>query len=222
MGRPPRGEVQKRAKERFVPFRPLGNLDQILPTSQHPTKPHDDNVDLRVFEIRALAPRLGYRLHLLYQGTGHRQHTLSSFFPNTSAALSILTSSFYKDPSAFTVEQAPTQELIAQSSAALRAARAGFLAAMDAVWEVARTGAEVPLKLKAEVYASSFYALDLVRETISRLYAQGTRAAFLQGNPVERALRNIHAIVFGLQSVRPLYDAAGRVLLGGEPLLPVF
>jgi hypothetical protein len=68
-------------------------------------------------------------------------------------------------------EQAPTQELISQSSAALRAARAGFLAAMDAVWEVARMGAEAPLKVKAEVYASSFYALDLVRETMSRLYA---------------------------------------------------
>ncbi len=84
------------------------------------------------------------------------------------------------------------------------------------------TGAEAPLKLKAEVYASSFYALDVVRETMSRLYAEGTRDAFLQGNPVERALRNIHAIVFGLQSVRPCYDAAGRVFLGGEPQLPVF
>jgi hypothetical protein len=119
-------------------------------------------------------------------------------------------------------EQAPTQELIAHSSAALRAARVGFLSAIDAVWYAAGTSAEVPLKLRADVYASSFYALDIMRDTVSRLYAQGTRAAFLQGNPVERALRNIHAIVFGLQSVRPLFDAAGRVLLGGEPLPPGF
>ena len=80
----------------------------------------------------------------------------------------------------------------------------------------------MPLHLRAEVYASAFYALDSVRETVSRLYAQGTRAAFVQGNPVERALRNSHAIVFGIQSVRYQYDAAGRVLLGGEPLLPGF
>jgi alkylation response protein AidB-like acyl-CoA dehydrogenase len=119
-------------------------------------------------------------------------------------------------------EQAPIQELIARSYAALRAARLDFITAMNAVWEIARTGADVPLKLKAEVYASSFYALDLVREAISRLYAEGTRDAFLQGNPVERALRNIHAIVFGLQSARPFYEAAGRVYLGGEPQLPVF
>ena len=37
---------------------------------------------------------------------------------------------------------------------------------MEAVWEVARTGAAVPLQIKAEVYASSFYALDLVREKL--------------------------------------------------------
>jgi hypothetical protein len=64
--------------------------------------------------------------------------------------------------------------------------------------------------------------LDLVREAMSRLYAEGTQDAFLQGNPVERALRNIHAIVFDLQSVRPFSEAAGRVFLGGEPQLPVF
>ena len=61
-----------------------------------------------------------------------------------------------------------------------------------------------------------------MRGTISRLYAEGTRDACLQGNSVERALRNIHAIVFGLQSVRPFSEAAGRVFLGGEPQLPVF
>ena len=61
-----------------------------------------------------------------------------------------------------------------------------------------------------------------MRKAISRLYAEGAQDAFLQGNPVERALRNIHAIVFDLQSVRPFYDAAGRVFRGGEPQLPVF
>ncbi len=69
---------------------------------------------------------------------------------------------------------------------------------------------------------SSFYALDLVREAMSRLYTEDTQDAVLQGNPVERALHNIHAIVFDLQSVRPFYEAAGRVFLGGQPQLSVF
>lgn len=119
-------------------------------------------------------------------------------------------------------DQAPIQELIANCSAALRAVRAGHSAAMNAVWNVACTGAEVPPRLKADLYASNFYALDIVRDTISRLYTRGTRAAFVQGNAVERALRNLHAIVFGVEIGRPFHHAAGRVLLGGEPLDPAF
>ena len=54
-------------------------------------------------------------------------------------------------------DQTPIQELIAHSSAALRAARAGLFAATNAVWDLASTGAEVPLPLRAELYASAFY-----------------------------------------------------------------
>lgn len=119
-------------------------------------------------------------------------------------------------------DQAPIQEMIANSDAALRAARAGHVEAMTAVWDVAQTGEEVPLRLRAQVYASSYYAIDVIRDTISRLYARGTRAAFQQGHPVERALRNLHAIGFGLEAGRMFQHSAGRVLMGGEPLVPVF
>jgi hypothetical protein len=119
-------------------------------------------------------------------------------------------------------DQAPAQELVANSDAALRAVRAGLVEAMAAVWDIASTGAEVPVRLRAQVYASRFYALDVVRDTISRLYARGTRAAFVQGHPVERALRNLHAISFGAEVTRHLQHSARRVLMGGTPAVPVF
>ncbi len=119
-------------------------------------------------------------------------------------------------------DQTPIQELIAHSSAALRAARAGLFAATNAVWDLASTGAEVPLPLRAELYASAFYVLDTARDTVSQLYARGTRAGFMRGNPLERALRNLHAIAFGYESSRGIQHSAGRVLLGGEPLDPLF
>lgn len=119
-------------------------------------------------------------------------------------------------------EQAPIQELIATSDAALRAARAGLSDVVTAVWELASTGAEVPLRLRAQSYASVFYAVEVARDTISRLYARGTRAAFIHGHPVERALRNIHAIAFGVEVTRSRQHSAGRVLIGGEPYDPIF
>lgn len=57
---------------------------------------------------------------------------------------------------------------------------------------------------------------------ISRLYTRGTRAACMQGNPVETALRNIHAIAFTFENGRNFHHAAGRVLMGGDPLDPSF
>ena len=119
-------------------------------------------------------------------------------------------------------DQAPIQELIAHYHGAYRAARAGVVEATKAMWEVAATGEQVSLRMRADLYAASAYAIDTMRETISRLYARGTRAAFMQGNPVERALRNIHAIAFGVESARGHHQSAGRVLLGGEPLEPLF
>lgn len=115
-------------------------------------------------------------------------------------------------------DQPPTQELIAECSGALRAARAGLLEASSATWDCVTANGEVPKQVRAELYASAFHACDVGREMISRLYTRGTRAAFVQGNPVERALRNIHAMTFTLENIRNLHHDAGRVLMGGNPV----
>lgn len=115
-------------------------------------------------------------------------------------------------------EQPSTQELIAECNAALRAARAGLLEASNAIWDCASSDLDIPKRARAELYASAFHTCEVGREMISRLYTRGTRAAFMQGNPVERALRNIHAMTFTLENIRNLHHDAGRVLMGGNPV----
>src|SRR4029453_5934420 len=100
-------------------LRPFGNLHKILTPPKHPTKPQEDNFDQWMFEIRPLAGGPGNRLQFLHKGTRHRCHSWSSFFPDLRAALSILTSSFYKDPSASTVGTTSLQpRLLPHGSAA--------------------------------------------------------------------------------------------------------
>jgi alkylation response protein AidB-like acyl-CoA dehydrogenase len=185
-----------------------------------------------VFVPEALA--IGASTPLLIDRPVFRQPPALLFFPiGVSIAFGVLENALEREindlgskVSSFTGQslrdQAPTQEMIANSDAALRAARAGHVEAMTAVWDAAQTGEEVPLRLRAQVYGSSYYAIDVMRDTISRLYARGTRAAFIQGHPVERALRNLHAIGFGLEAGRMFQHSAGRVLMGGEPLVPTF
>ena len=119
-------------------------------------------------------------------------------------------------------DHATIQELVAESVAALQAIRAGLMQLTDELGEHLTADTEVPRRLKAQIYASGFYGTKVARETISALYAQCSRAAFIQGHPLERALRNVHAVEFGFNAGRFLYHSAGRVLLGGEPTHPAF
>ena len=119
-------------------------------------------------------------------------------------------------------DEVPIQELVATSRATLRGVRAGICELTDELEELIATGAEVPIPLRADIYAYYYYTLDSARETISQLYARGTRAGFIQGNPMERALRNLHALSMGSEAARPFQHDAGRVLLGGEPTHPAF
>ena len=119
-------------------------------------------------------------------------------------------------------DQSARQELVAECDATIRAARAGVLAATDAVWELASAGAEIPRKIRAQFYTSFFSVTNVARDTASWLYSRETRAAFMKNHPLERALRNLHAMAYAYDAVRSLQHSAGRVLLGGVPLDPMF
>jgi len=119
-------------------------------------------------------------------------------------------------------DQTETQLVIADASAALRAIRAGSLEAFDKVWEALKSGEPVSNAIKADMYSSSFYAGDIAREMVSRLYTKGSRAAFMEGHALERCLANIHAVVAAIDARRGFHHSAGAVMLGGEPLETAF
>ncbi len=119
-------------------------------------------------------------------------------------------------------DQIETQLVIADSSAALRSIRAGCLEAFDKVWEALKSGEPVTNAVKAEIFSSSFYAGDVAREMVSRLYTKGSRAAFMEGHALERCLANIHAVVAAIDARRGFHHSAGAVMLGGEPLEAAF
>ncbi len=119
-------------------------------------------------------------------------------------------------------DQAEIQIVIADATAALRAIRAGCAETYEAVWELVNRGEPLSGKAKAELYASSFYAGDVARDMVGRLYVKGSRAAFMQGHPLERCLSNVHAIIAAIEARRGFQQSAGAVLLGAVPVEPGF
>lgn len=111
-------------------------------------------------------------------------------------------------------------ELVADSTAALSHLQSGTASTIDQIWSYVERGDEPPMALRGVLVAEMFRASDVARTHISELYARSSRAAFFAGHPLERALRDIHAVAYGLDTLHPLRHAAGRVGLGLEPGIP--
>lgn len=109
------------------------------------------------------------------------------------------------------------QELVAHADANLRAARGGFAAVVDELWDALQTPDNLPDEVRGRVYATMAYTIDAARESISRLYAASSRATFEHNHPAEQALRNIHAFSNPLDRFRRFSIDAGRVIFNREP-----
>jgi alkylation response protein AidB-like acyl-CoA dehydrogenase len=114
-------------------------------------------------------------------------------------------------------DQAASQELAVRCRAEYRALRAGLYDVVGAIDAALERGEDVPAEMRAEAYASSMYAVDVSRKLASDIFAGGTRDAFLRDNPMERGLKDLHAIGYIIASARFIVHTAGRVMLGGDP-----
>jgi alkylation response protein AidB-like acyl-CoA dehydrogenase len=114
-------------------------------------------------------------------------------------------------------DQAASQELAVRCRAEYRALRAGLYDVVGAIDAALESGGDVLADLRAEAYASSMYTVDMSRKLASDIFAGGTRDAFLRDNPMERGLKDLHAIGYIMASARFIVHTAGRVMLGGEP-----
>ncbi|MGD9751066.1 MAG: acyl-CoA dehydrogenase family protein [Acidimicrobiia bacterium] len=112
-------------------------------------------------------------------------------------------------------------ELLAEADCAYRSLRAGVFTAASELWEAAQAGADT-IEQRASVHAYVFYATQVARETISALYSRVSNAAFFRGHPLERALRDIHALAYGMDTIRAFQHSAALVRLGLPPAAPGF
>ncbi len=164
----------------------------------------------------------------------YRHSTLSSIVGiNTGIVVGLLESGISsaalelknKVSSIFGMEAASNaaiQELMADAFVALSHLRLGAKAALDTAWEYLERDELPPVELRAAITGAQFHGVDVARDIISRLYARSSRAAFFAGHPLERALRDVHAVAYGIETLRPMHYDVGRVALGLDPAIPSF
>jgi 3-hydroxy-9,10-secoandrosta-1,3,5(10)-triene-9,17-dione monooxygenase len=119
-------------------------------------------------------------------------------------------------------EMPTTHMQIADASSRLQAARALLHVAADEISELAESGEEMSMEMRARIRMDSSFAARLCLEGVEKVYLAGGGSAIQEKNPLQLASRDLHAInMHGLLNRESNLEIYGRVLLGLKPSSPV-
>ena len=114
------------------------------------------------------------------------------------------------------------QALVASSAAKLASARLLLYEALDDVWAACTQGMLAMETQRACVWESGHHAAHVSKAVVRSMYeAAGTSALYVDC-PIERAHRDIHAVMQHVVFAPFWLEAAGQVRLGLTPQIPVF
>jgi indole-3-acetate monooxygenase len=111
-------------------------------------------------------------------------------------------------------------DTIGSADARLRAARAGVLAETRELWATAEAGGAFSDELRARVRGASVWAAQTAAEVVDAAYTAGGGSSLYLASPLQRRLRDIHALTQHFL-VRPgTFATTGAVLAGQDPGVP--
>jgi alkylation response protein AidB-like acyl-CoA dehydrogenase len=122
------------------------------------------------------------------------------------------------------VETWRVQQTLADSAATIDCLSGGLRAVAEDLWAAATAGHSPSAAVRARWWSLLCYVFDTARHSASDLYRSSGSAVYGTRNPVERSMRDIHAIAttFEQPPVQALRAEAGRVLAGKDFRNPIF
>jgi alkylation response protein AidB-like acyl-CoA dehydrogenase len=119
-------------------------------------------------------------------------------------------------------DRPPVQTVVANSLAKIAASRTYLYDCVTALWKESIEGNTFSDKQLADVWTASYQAATIARSTLSEIYAVAGTASLYTKSPIERAHRDIHAVLqHGI--IQPHWmNQAGMAYLGLTPSAPMF
>jgi indole-3-acetate monooxygenase len=114
------------------------------------------------------------------------------------------------------------QTLVASSGAKLAAARLLLYSALADVWAACTQRVTVTDTQRAQLWESGHHAAQVSREVVRSMYDLAGASALYIECPLERAHRDIHAVMQHVVFAPFWMEAAGQVRLGLTPRNPIF
>jgi alkylation response protein AidB-like acyl-CoA dehydrogenase len=111
---------------------------------------------------------------------------------------------------------------IADAEAYLRSARAFLYDALQDAWNAAEDGRPVTTRESAILRLASVHATKAACEAVELAYHAAGSVSLFEASPLQRALRDVHAVRQHMMVADRYRQDVGRVLLGLEPQESLF
>lgn len=111
---------------------------------------------------------------------------------------------------------------LATATTELGAARALLRETVGRTWEVAVNGTPLTLRDRADIRAAAAWAVDRAESIVDVAYRSGGGSSLYDDCPLQRRMRDVHAITQHFLVKRDTMTAAGAVYAGHEPAVMVF
>ncbi len=111
-------------------------------------------------------------------------------------------------------ERPVVQAKVAEAEALLGSARAFLREAVARAWESAERGGEIALRDRAHLRLAATHATATAARAVDLMYTAGGGTAIYATSPLQRCLRDAHAVTQHVMVAEPTYELVGRVLLG--------
>jgi alkylation response protein AidB-like acyl-CoA dehydrogenase len=111
-------------------------------------------------------------------------------------------------------ERPVVQAKVAEAEALLGSARAFLKDAIARAWDAAERGGAIPQGDRARLRLAASHATATCARAVDLMYTAGGGTSIYATSPLQRCLRDAHAVTQHVMVAEPTYELVGRVLLG--------
>ncbi len=147
-------------------------------------------------------------------GLGIAQGAVDSYLELAQGKRPAGSTTLLRDQSLFPVR-------LAEAVALVRSARAWLHAATQRMWEATASREPVTFEARTDLLLAAANATRSTAVAVDLVYTAAGGSANYRRIPLQRALRDIHAVTQHIATSPQQYENAGRMLLGQQPLLPI-
>jgi alkylation response protein AidB-like acyl-CoA dehydrogenase len=112
------------------------------------------------------------------------------------------------------------QVQMAEAVALVRAARAWLHASLRQAWEATVSRGEVSFEERADLLLAAANATRSAAAAVNIAYTLAGGTANYRHSPLQRSLRDVHAVTQHIVTSSQQYEVAGRMLVGLQPPQP--